>query len=42
MKICVAMSGRETEREREREVLEHRGQRISKPILENTQKVMLT
>ena len=40
MKICVAMRGRETEREREREreMLEYRGQRISKPILENTQK----
>ena len=30
------------ERERERELLEHRGQRISKPILENTQTVILT
>ena len=30
------------EREREREMLEYRGQRISKPILENTQTVILT
>ena len=40
--MCSNEGKRDREREREREMLEYRGQRISKPILENTQTVILT